>query len=79
VADGVTVARQDRRDYMQRWREVLQMETEDATNALEVFKIAHMGLGRPKVLVSGGAYGNYGPTRLPHSAAARPRYYYRWY
>lgn len=78
-ADSVTVARLDRRDYMQRWRDVLQMETEDATSALEVFKIAHMGLGRPKVLVSGGVYGNYGPTRLPYSAAARPRYYYRFY
>ena len=78
-ADGVTVARQDRRDYMDRWLRVLQMEQEDATTSLEMFKIAHMGLGRPKVLVSGGVYGNYGPTRLPHSAAARPRYWYRFY
>jgi hypothetical protein len=64
---------------MQRWRDVLQMEQEDATSMLEVFKIANMGLGRPKVLVSGGVYGDYGPTRLPNSAAARPRYYYRFH
>lgn len=76
---NVTVARQDRRDYMDRWLRVLQMETEDATSALEVFKIANMGLSRPRVLVSGGVYGNYGPTRLPMSAAARPRFYYRFY
>lgn len=78
-AEGVTVARLDRRDYMQRWMEVLQMEEKDATSALEVFKIANMGLGRPKVLVSGGVYGSYGPVRLPYSAAARPRYYYRFF
>jgi hypothetical protein len=78
VADGVTVARQDRRDYMQRWEEVLRMETEDATSALEVFKIAHMGLGRPRVLVSGGVYGNWGPERLP-LLNARPRFWTRYY
>lgn len=77
--EGIAVARLDRRDYMSRWKEVLDMETADATSALEVFKIAHMGLGRPRVLVSGGVYGNYGPTRLPQNAAARPRFWYRFY
>lgn len=77
-AQFINVSRLDRRDYFNRWQEVLRMETEDATAMLDVFKIQHMGLGRPRVLVSGGVYGNYGPERLPMSAAARPRYYYRF-
>ena len=40
-------------------------------NMLSDFKIQMMFLSRPRVLVSGGAYGNWGPTRLPGSAAAR--------
>lgn len=79
LADGITVSRLDRRDYMERWMRVLAMEQEDAKASLDVFKIAHMGLGRASVLVSGGVYGDYGPTRLPGSAAARPRYWTRWY
>lgn len=79
LADGVTVPRLDRRDYMNRWKEVLDMEMADYTAAMEVFKIANMGLGRPRVLVSGGVYGNFGPTRSSHSAAARPRYWARFY
>lgn len=78
-AVGVTVARQDRRDYMQRWGEILADEERDLKGELDTFKIANMGLGRPRVLVSGGVYGNFGPTRLPGSAAARPRYWAQWY
>lgn len=76
---GVNVARLDRRDYMDRWRSILDLEREDFDSQMDVFKMAHMGLGRPRVLVSGGVYGSYGPTRLPHSAAARPRYYARFH
>lgn len=79
VAEAVNVARLDRRDYMQRWGEILQDEVADFKGQLDGFKIAHMGLSRPHVLVSGGAYGSYGPTRLPASAAARPRYWARFY
>ncbi len=68
---GVTVARMDRRDYADRWDSILQSEYKDYKNNLDVFKIANMFLSRPRVLVSGGAYGNWGPTRLPGSAAAR--------
>lgn len=73
-AMGVNLARLDRRDYMDRWQRVLDMEMKDFESAKETFKMAHMGLGRPRVLVSGGVYGTFGPTRLSHSAAARPRY-----
>lgn len=73
----VTVARLDRRDYMDRWRSIYDMEKAEFDDQMEVFKIAHMGLGRPHVLVSGGVYGSYGPTRF--TTPARPRYYYRFY
>jgi hypothetical protein len=59
---------------MQRWGEILRDEQEDLKDALEIYKIAAMGLGRPSVLISGGAFGNWGPTRLPGSAVARPYY-----
>lgn len=77
-AVGVAVARQDRRDYMSRWQSVLDAEQREFASAFEGFKIAHMGLGRPHVLVSGGVYGNYGPTRLP-GTPAQPRYWSRVY
>jgi hypothetical protein len=73
------VSRLDRRDYMDRWRSVLDMESATFQSQLEHFKIANMGLGRPAVLVAGGVYGKYGPTRLAGSVAARPRMWTRWY
>ncbi len=76
---GGAVTRLDRRDYMDRWRMVLQDEEPDFRRQLEVFKIANMGLGKAAVLVSGGVYGRYGPTRLAGSVAARPRMWTRWY
>ncbi len=68
---GITVSRNDRRDYMDRWEAMLQIEQKDYKDSLDVFKITNMFLARPRVLVSGGAFGNWGPTRLPGSAAAR--------
>lgn len=80
LAEGVTTARLDRRDYMDRWRTVLEMEQEDYKSMLDTYKIAFMGLSTsPRVLVSGGVYGNFGPTRLAGSAASRPRYWARFY
>lgn len=73
----ITVAHLDRRDYLQRWQSVLQMELEDSKDMLENFKIEHMGLGNPGIIVSGGAYGRFGPWPSGSYAAARPRYYYR--
>ena len=76
---GGNVSRLDRRDYMDRWRMVLQDEERFFEKQLEVFKISNMGLGKAAVLVSGGVYGRYGPTRIAGSVAARPRMWTRWY
>lgn len=80
-AMGVNAARLDRKDYMRRWMDVLQLEQREFERTTEVFKMAHMGLGRPRVLVAGGAYGNFsGRHRAGGSAAAaRPRYWARYY
>lgn len=76
---GGNVTRLDRRDYMDRWQSVLRDEEAIFKGQLDVFKISMMGLGKPKVLVSGGVYGRYGPTRFAGSVAARPRYWTRFY
>jgi hypothetical protein len=76
---GPPVARQDRRDYADRWREVLKDEQAELKSMLDVFKIRHILNGSPRVLVSGGTYGRYAPTRIAGSVAARPRMYARWY
>lgn len=76
---GGSVTRLDRRDYLDRWNTVLGMEEPVFQRQLEVFKIANMGLGKPAVLVAGGVYGRYGPTRVAGSVAARPRMWTRWY
>lgn len=76
---GAGVTRLDRRDYADRWRAALQDEQAELKSLLDVFKIRHMGLGNPRVLVSGGTYGRYAPTRIAGSVAARPRMWARWY
>jgi hypothetical protein len=76
---GPQVSRLDRRDYLDRWRLILQDEQLLLKEQLDVFKIAHMGFGRPHVLVSGGVYGRFAPTRVAGSMAARPRYWSRFY
>ncbi|PPS89464.1 hypothetical protein [Streptomyces sp. MH60] len=79
VQSGSGVSRLDRRDYKDRWEEVLAVEEPVLKQQLDVFKISHLGLGTARVLVSGGAYGRYGPTRLPLSEAARPRWLTRFH
>jgi hypothetical protein len=76
---GVTVSLADRRDYIDRWSSILQMELPMFKSQLDTFKISMMGLGRPKVLVSGGAYGNIGFTRIPGSAAPRGMLFSRFW
>jgi hypothetical protein len=79
VVGAGSVTRLDRRDYTDRWRNVLKDEEAELKSQLDMFKIRHMGLGNPRVLVSGGVYGRYAPTRIAGSVAARPRMWARWY
>lgn len=58
---GTAISRLDRRDYMDRWGVILAEEAEDLKEMMSTFKMANMGLGSVSVLVSGGAFGNYGP------------------
>lgn len=80
---GVAVSRADRRDYMQRWTEVLNLEQDDFRSDIKKYRQAHLGLGNISVLVAGGAYGNWGPTINPGGvgAAAARGYFYvgRWH
>jgi hypothetical protein len=75
------VSRFDRRDYMQRWQAVLEMEQATLAEQMDNFRMANLGLGAVSVLVSGGAYGRWGPTALGaggSSAAARGYFPGRW-
>ncbi len=60
VALAAAVSRLDRRDYMQRWQEMLAIEQSDLVSQLDNFKISSLGLGNVRVLVSGGAFGRIG-------------------
>lgn len=75
---GGNVTRLDRTKYAQYWRDIMRDEESVVRGQLDTFKIAQMGLGRPAVLISGGVYGRYGPTRMAGSVAARPRYWTRF-
>jgi hypothetical protein len=79
VQGSGSITRLDRRDYAERWRAVLGEETAELKSMVDTFNIRHMMLGNPKVLVSGGTYGRYAPTRIAGSVAARPRMWARWY
>jgi len=76
---GGEVTRLDRRDYLDRWGQILADEQETLKQELDTFKIRNMGLGRPAVLVGGGVYGRFGPTRYAGGLPGRPRFYARWY
>lgn len=76
---GGNVTRLDRTNYWQQWGQILADEEADLKAAQDTFKLANMFLGSPRVLVSGGVYGRFGPTRIAGSVAARPRYWTRFY
>jgi hypothetical protein len=76
---GGNVTRLDRTKYADKWRDIMVDEENVVKGQLDTFKIAQMRLGRPAVLIAGGTYGRYGPTRMAGSVAARPRYYSRFY
>lgn len=73
---GSSVSRLDRRDYMQRWQEVLADAQADLKAQLDGFKIAMLGLGNSRVLVSGGAYGRLGANPYLPSGTAAARGYF---
>lgn len=75
---GSTISRLDRRDYFDRWGQVLADEEALMRPQLDNFKIKQMGLGRPSILVSGGIYGRFNPVNMP-GMAGRPRFYYANY
>lgn len=76
VVLATAVSRLDRRDYMQRWQEMLAIEQRDLDSQLDSFKIASMGLGQAKVLVSGGVYGQYLGYYTPGGGQALARGYF---
>lgn len=80
---GTAVSRLDRRDYMNRWETVLNLEQQRFDLDLSRYRKANMGLGNISVLVAGGAYGNWGPQINPGGmgAAAARGYFYvnRWH
>ena len=69
---GVPVARLDRTDYYRRWAEVIDLETREFGEMLDVFKLSLMGLGNVSVIVAGGIFGKMSPP-LPLNGAPRGR------
>jgi hypothetical protein len=72
---GSSISRLDRRDYLQRWEDVLADEQVLLKQQVDVFKISQMMLGKPAILVSGGVFGRYAPSTLP-GTAGRPRFWW---
>lgn len=69
---GSAVSRLDRRDYMDRWSAVLKDAQDDLERQLDSFRMANLGLGAARVLVSGGVYPrSASEAPLPYGAAAR--------
>ena len=75
---GVTVAYLDRRDYMNRWKESLAIESAELDKSMDTFRIRHMGLGRSSALVAGGAYGVWSAERNV-TTGVRPKMFVRFF
>jgi hypothetical protein len=76
---GNVSARVNRRDYLDRWRTMLDIEETDFKRMYETFKIRQMFIATPRVLVAGGAYANFAPVRMVGSVVARPQLWWRFY
>lgn len=59
---GMSTTYTDRRDYINRWRMVLDEEKEDVAKAITLMKREHLNLGGGALLVSGGMFGSSGRT-----------------
>lgn len=58
---GGNVTYEDRRDYLERWEKIYQIELERYTHYLKLWKRQFLGLGHSKVLVTSKAGRLYGP------------------
>jgi hypothetical protein len=56
---GNVQVRANRRDYLTRWAQMLPIEQEEYKAQRDVWKISQMFVMTPRVLVSGGAFGNW--------------------
>lgn len=54
---SMNVTYTDRRDYMQRWQTILQLEEPNYERMIKLAKRSMLQLGRGSILVSGGLYG----------------------
>ena len=77
VVGGAGYSRLDRQQYVQRWQDLFRDETDDLERQMETFRMEALGLGAGKALISGGAYGRWGPfVGLPGGGQAAARGYF---
>jgi hypothetical protein len=76
---GNVQARMNRRDYLDRWERMLDIEERQFKREFDTFKIRQMFTATPRVLVAGGAYANFSPVRMVGSVVARPQFWWRFY
>lgn len=75
---GVTVARLDRRSYMNLWGEILRDEEGSLRDMLSGFKMASMNLGGGSLLVSGGIFPRVSSMTAGGLTHAAPRGLHLW-
>lgn len=73
--EGSPISRLDRKRYYDLYTEMLHDEEANFQPQLDILKISAMGLARPSILVSGGAFGRYSSINRPYMAA-RPRMWF---
>lgn len=70
---GMSVTYTDRRDYVQRWKQIYDIEKRDFDDSLKLAKRKLLGLGRGSLLVAGGIYGSGSGLFKPGTYAAQVR------